>query len=329
VGSIVVRAAMLAWAGLALMAPGASAHPPPGAATTPPTDVGPSSATLTGVVTPKGFETAYFFQYGTSSYEARTPIASAGAGREPVSVSAPVGNLAPATTYHVRLVAFNVHRIAAGGDVAFATPSPAPPEPPPPSPPPPALAPLPNAPSVLVPPPPLLYERVNVAVRSGTVTVKPPGGDGFARLSEFASIPVGSLVDASKGSVVLHAATVGGGTQSGTFHGGVFEVRQPSAARGTTELVLRGRLPGCRRGAAITAQKRKRRRGLWGNAHGNFRTRGSNSVATVRGTVWYVEDRCNATLTRVKRGSVSVRDLRRHRTVVVRAGRRYLARTRR
>jgi hypothetical protein len=40
------------------------------------------------------------------------------------------------------------------------------------------------------------------------------------------------------------------------------------------------------------------------------------------------EDRCDGTLTRVLTGAVRVRDLRRHRTVVVRAGHRYLARAR-
>jgi ferric-dicitrate binding protein FerR (iron transport regulator) len=49
-------------------------------------------------------------------------------------------------------------------------------------------------------------------------------------------------------------------------------------------------------------------------------------VATVRGTSWYVEDRCDGTLTRVSKGSVSVYDRGRHRTVVVRAGHSYLAR---
>ena len=67
----------------------------------------------------------------------------------------------------------------------------------------------------------------------------------------------------------------------------------------------------------------------WRDDHGRFRTRGSNSVATVRGTAWYVEDRCDGTLTRVSKGSVSVRDLHRPRTVVVRTGDSYLARAQR
>ena len=91
--------------------------------------------------------------------------------------------------------------------------------------------------------------------------------------------------------------------------------------------MLRGRLPSCAAGTARAAAASKRPpRALWGHDnHGRFRTRGSNAVITVRGTRWYVADRCDGTLTRVTQGSVAVRDLRRHRTIVVRAGHRYLA----
>jgi ferric-dicitrate binding protein FerR (iron transport regulator) len=75
-------------------------------------------------------------------------------------------------------------------------------------------------------------------------------------------------------------------------------------------------------------KKRKPPRRLWGSdSQGKFRTRGGNSVATVRGTAWYVEDRCDGTLTRVSKGSVSVYDRGRRRTIVVRAGHSYLARS--
>ena len=46
----------------------------------------------------------------------------------------------------------------------------------------------------------------------------------------------------------------------------------------------------------------------------------------MRGTRWVVIDRCDGTLTRVVRGSVTVRDRVRNKTVVVRAGKQYLAR---
>jgi hypothetical protein len=75
---------------LALAAPSAVAHQPPGAQTGAATEVGASSATLNGVVTPNGSQTAYFFQYGVDRYAARTPFARAGDDRAPVAVSAHV-----------------------------------------------------------------------------------------------------------------------------------------------------------------------------------------------------------------------------------------------
>jgi hypothetical protein len=46
----------------------------------------------------------------------------------------------------------------------------------------------------------------------------------------------------------------------------------------------------------------------------------------VRGTIWLTQERCEGTLTFVKRGIVTVRDERRNKTIVVRAGHSYLAR---
>ena len=43
---------------------------------------------------------------------------------------------------------------------------------------------------------------------------------------------------------------------------------------------------------------------LWGSGKGKFRTDGKYSAATVRGTIWLVQDQCNGTLTKVKRGTV-------------------------
>ena len=59
---------------------------------------------------------------------------------------------------------------------------------------------------------------------------------------------------------------------------------------------------------------------------GRFRTKGKHSAATVVGTKWLVEDRCDSTLTRVKRGKVKVRDFAKKKTVTVRKGKRYIAR---
>ncbi|MGH3131683.1 MAG: hypothetical protein ACRDNX_12775, partial [Gaiellaceae bacterium] len=73
------------------------------------------------------------------------------------------------------------------------------------------------------------------------------------------------------------------------------------------------------------AEKPKPVRRLWGSGTGSFRTRGRHSAATVRGTTWLVEDRCDGTLTRVTSGSVLVNDFVKKRQVVVSAGKSYLA----
>ena len=314
----------------------AQARPRPAVVTEAPANITPTSATLRGVVTPNGSETAYSFVYGTTRYTAHTEVASAGDGDAPVPVSADIAGLSPATTYHVRLVAFSRRGLAFGDDVSFATlaaPIPTPVAPAPtPAPPPPQPVPG-SALSGAAAPPPVLGETVNVDERSGEVEVKVPGSNEFVALSKLSSVPVGSLVDTREGSVTLRSALPDGKTQSAIFHGGLFEVLQPKDAKGLTEARLRGAGPSCAKGsarAAATSRKKRKRRALWGRDNGgSFRTRGGNSVATVRGTAWYVEDRCDGTLTRVSQGSVAVRDLVRHRTVIVRAGHSYLAPKRR
>jgi hypothetical protein len=313
----------------------AVAHARPTVVTGAPTDVTSTSATFNGTVTPDGTATSYAFVYGVSRYTAHTALGSAGSGTSAIAVSAHVDGLTAATTYHLRLVAFSHHGIDIGADVSFATlatPMPVPVAPAPtPPPPPPQLTPN-SALSGAAAPPPVLGETVNLDERSGAVSVKVPGSDDFVGLSKLSSVPVGSLVDTREGSVTLKSALPGGDTQTGVFHGGLFEVRQPKDAKGLTELKLRGPGPACssagaRAATADKTKKRKRkRRALWGRDNGGaFRTRGGNSVATVRGTAWYTEDRCDGTLTRVSQGSVTVRDLVNHRTVIVRAGHSYLA----
>ena len=173
---------------------------------------------------------------------------------------------------------------------------------------------------------------VSAAKGAGTILVRRAGTRTFKPLDPDRPLPVGSVVDASRGSVtVLAAKNLSGATQSATFTGGRFAVTQRRAVRMTTVLSLRGRLDCGSNPASTTAQAaatRRRSRKLWGDGHGRFTTRGRNSTATVRGTIWGVTDRCDGTLTQVKRGAVAVKDLRTGRTRVIRAGGRYLARKR-
>ncbi len=177
---------------------------------------------------------------------------------------------------------------------------------------------------------PVLGRAVNTAPVSGRVLVKLPG-QGFVPLSAAQQIPVGSLVDTSGGTVRLTSAVnARGKVQSGDFSGGVFQVAQSRRGGGLTDLNLSGgSFGGCASGAGRRAEAARLSRvvrRLRGKARGRFRTRGRYSAATVRGTNWSVEDRCDGTLTRVKTGVVDVRDFRARRNVSVRAGKRYLAR---
>ena len=59
-----------------------------------------------------------------------------------------------------------------------------------------------------------------------------------------------------------------------------------------------------------------KRRKLWGSGKGNFRTEGNNGSATVRGTIWLTEDRCDgSTFFKVRRGVVTIRDFDQQQTL--------------
>jgi hypothetical protein len=142
-------------------------------------------------------------------------------------------------------------------------------------------------------------------------------------------VPVGTLVDTRHGTVKLTSALSAGATQTGEFRGALFQVRQPRARRGMTDIVLRGgnfahcpRTISSRHGdATIAGRPRTPARRLWArDRNGRFRTHGRNSVATVHGTSWVTTDTCAGTRTRVTEGAVAVRDRHRGKTVLVRAG---------
>jgi CSLREA domain-containing protein len=169
-------------------------------------------------------------------------------------------------------------------------------------------------------PPPVAGETVNVSESRGRVRVRLPGSDEYFELEDAQQVPVGSTFDTSKGRVNLVAA----GQQRSWFYKGVFKLGQSRGAKPLSTLTLTGRLA-CGKSANAAAKKKRR---LWGDGKGKFRTKGKHSAATVVGTRWVVEDRCNGTLTRVLKGRVRVRDFRARRTVVVKAGKRYFARAR-
>ncbi len=110
------------------------------------------------------------------------------------------------------------------------------------------------------------------------------------------------MVDARKGHVTLIAAADdAGGTATAEFWAGIFRLTQSKGNAPTTILTLVEKLRCPRAGNTIASATKKKRR-LWGDGSGKFRTKGKHSAATVVGTTWLVEDRCASTLTRVKRG---------------------------
>jgi hypothetical protein len=174
-------------------------------------------------------------------------------------------------------------------------------------------------------PAPRVGRTANAEVVSGKVFIRRPGGS-FVRLTGERQIPIGSEVDTRAGRVRLTTAAGGGRTQQAEFYDGVFRLLQAPSRRPVTELRLSGKLVGCGPGPARAAAASGKGRRLWGDGRGRFRTRGRRSAATITGTIWLVADRCDrTTLTRVRRGRVSVRDFAARRTVTLRAGQSYVA----
>lgn len=313
-----------------------------------PTNVTTASAVLNGSINPSDKQTTYHFEYGpTTAYGQTTPNATLAKSKSWKDVSAQLVGLQVGTTYHYRLVAWNgggSKDKTVGADRSFITASP-PPDPPPdgsdppgdPSQPPsdPANPGAPGGPTGDLDDAvrPRLGSSVVVQPGKGSVMVRRPGSNTFVPLDAGAELPLGSQVDVRGSSVALTSALPSGKTQTGRFGGGRFQVEQ--SKRGYVDLYLRGRACTAPRNhrarparATAAARPRSRRR-LWGHDHGGrFRTHGRNSHATVRGTRWLVEDRCDGTLTRVSSGTVVVRDTVRHRRVTLHAGEHYLARNR-
>jgi hypothetical protein len=196
---------------------------------------------------------------------------------------------------------------------------------------------------------PKVGETVNVSRVSGDVEVRVPDS-GFVTLSGINDVPVGSLVDARDGTVEIASAAHGGALQTGLAKGALLEVLQSAkrADKGLTELRLRGgsfdecpTVGGAR--ASTLAHGAVRRKVHFGTKHSHIGPRGRRAstrkarrphrrrghraqLSESRRTSWDVIDRCDGTLTVVKRGWVSVRDFGRKRPILLGPGQRYLAR---
>jgi DNA-binding beta-propeller fold protein YncE len=198
------------------------------------------------------------------------------------------------------------------------------------------------------PPQPIFAKSVNLTPVRGIVLVKVPGAKDFVPVTELTNVPVGSVVNVVDGEVRMAVQNgPNGSVQDGWFWGGVFRTSQPRQGvvsqtrrrRTRRKTLVEVKLTGgsfrdcprssrgrSRDGTAAGRRKKRRVRRLWGNAKGNFRSSGRHSSATVRGTRWLVEDRCDGTFTYVRSGVVEVLDLKRRKRFVLRRGAKLLIR---
>ncbi len=336
---LVVLATTALPVGAATAAPAADASSvavaPLGITTADTTNVTSTTARIAGTIRTTVAGTGYVFEWGpTAAYGWKSEVSWLTEADKLQRVSAELSALEPARTYHWRIVAGNPLAQVFGEDRSFTTDaegtdSSAQPQ----------RSEFKREASAGPPEPQLAHSIVASRARGG-VRVKARGQKKFMTLSDPAAIPVGSTIDARKGHVVIASAVDAAGTlQTGTFHGGLFRIRQ--GADGMIDLALKGgsfvrrcrssRRRATRAFASSLARDVGRRvvRRLWGrDHHGRFRTHGRNSVATVRGTRWLVADRCDGTLTKVREGAVSVRNRATGRVIELKAGQEYLARVR-
>jgi BspA type Leucine rich repeat region (6 copies) len=90
--------------------------------TLPATAVSTNSAALNGSVSPNGWPTIAWFQWGaTSSYGNVTSATALGSGTTALPLSAPLAGLTLGVTYHFRVAATNDYGLAYGSDQSFTT----------------------------------------------------------------------------------------------------------------------------------------------------------------------------------------------------------------
>ena len=307
-----------------------------------------TTATLGFTINPNGSDTTYVVEYGPSaSYGQATEPVNIGATRGEQSLTHALTGLQPNHTYHFAVVATNALATAGerSADQPFTTPA----------------AGVLGATFANLPPP-VLGKTVNVEPVSGTVLIALPGaqtasvaaahgvlssalrsplvaleslskGLHFIPLTEARQVPVGSVLETTAGVAAIESATSKKGKlQLGDFGAGIFKMLQSRKQKGLTELdiidahaarqVCATVGKGARAAAHVSGKVLGR---LNSSAHGKFSVRGQYSAATVRGTQWTVTNQCNGTLTKVKRGVVSVRDFRRRKTITLFTGQSYLA----
>jgi hypothetical protein len=178
--------------------------------------------------------------------------------------------------------------------------------------------------------PPQKGETVS-AKPTGSVSVRCPGERKRPLGQAKVGFPLGCELDATHGSVQLNWSSGCNGVARGVFGGIPLVVGQAKDPH-----------PECPHGLLLDLQSHapKPKCGHHGlsaarlpivhfhalSHHRHVRSRHHHSAAIVHGTEWDVVERCSGTFTRAIKGTVTVRDYTRHKTVKVNAGHSYLAR---
>ena len=170
--------------------------------------------------------------------------------------------------------------------------------------------------------------KVVVRPVSGKILVKRPGSTEYVELDETTGIPArvlgrrASREDHADLPAHARAARCSGRPSTAASSCSPRRAGSSISSSPRTRAVLRS-------GRKASAAKKPKSRKLWGEGQGRVPHHRPYSAATVRGTTWLVQDSCAGTLTRVRVGVVAVRDNVKKKTVLVRKGKRYLARPRR
>jgi len=168
--------------------------------------------------------------------------------------------------------------------------------------------------------------------------------------NQLLQLDSGAVVDVTDGTIALTASNGSTGTFSGTEPPpgatgprtvtgragstqtpsviSIFTISQPSDPTALPLLTLTGgdftACPTTRALSASTAPAKVVRQ-LWGTAKGQFRTRARYGSATVRGTVWLTQDRCDGSYIFVRQDVVDVFDFTLKKTITLNQGQSYLA----
>ncbi len=170
---------------------------------------------------------------------------------------------------------------------------------------------------------PALGRRV-VLEPACAVPVRLAGARRAVPLAQRAAVPVGTRADTRRCRVRVVADAGRRRRQRVTVSRGVAAIGQPRARRPALELRLAASAPRCPRRSARVLRR------LAVDGRGAFRVRGRRTWtaagSAARRTAWVTEDRCDGTLTRVRRGRVTVQVRGSNRLRAVRGGGRLLVR---